>query len=141
MKKKWILGIAIGVVLAGGAAVTVIHSHSSGSRPFQNLRASDIVSASVHLTPPDETAPVDDTEELAGLLRDIVIYNKSVGYQTYAGQSVTFTIALSDGSHMEVTEANPFIVIDGTGYKAEYEICEALNRYANRLLESTTENR
>ena len=32
-------------------------------------------------------------------------------------------------------EYNPFLVIDGVGYKTKYEPCEALNHYANRLLE------
>ena len=29
---------------------------------------------------------------------------------------------------------NPFIIIDGIGYKCKYEPCEALNHYANELM-------
>ena len=35
---------------------------------------------------------------------------------------------------MKTTAFNPFIIIDGIGYKCKYEPCEALNNYANRLL-------
>ncbi len=41
---------------------------------------------------------------------------------------------MADGTPTEIMEYNPFFVIDGVGYKTEYEPCEALNRYANGLL-------
>ena len=35
---------------------------------------------------------------------------------------------------------NPFLIIDGVGYKTKYEPCQALNSYANELLNSGTAN-
>ena len=51
-----------------------------------------------------------------------------------AGQAVIFTLSLADGSQVEIIAYNPFIIIDGIGYKCKYEPCEALNHYANELM-------
>ena len=34
-----------------------------------------------------------------------------------------------DGTQTDIMAYNPFIVIDGIGYKTKYEPCEALNSY------------
>ena len=47
---------------------------------------------------------------------------------------------MTDGTQTEVMAYNPFLVIDGIGYKTKYEPCEALNSYANQLLNSGTAN-
>ena len=41
---------------------------------------------------------------------------------------------MKNGSTEKITDYNPFIIINGTGYKAKYEPCERLNNYANKLL-------
>ncbi len=72
---------------------------------------------------------------LVDLLKDVVVYNKDNSYTDYSGQGVTFTLVMIDGTQTSIMEYNPFLVIDGVGYKTKYEPCEALNHYANRLLE------
>ena len=52
-------------------------------------------------------------------------------YRNYTGQAVIFTITMSDGTQMEVMEYNPFIVINGLGYKTKYEPCEERNYSLN----------
>ena len=106
----------------------------SGHRPFKDLEAADITSANVRLSPPDTTIQIVETEELASYLNEVVIYNKDNSYTEYAGQGAIFTLSLADGSQVEITAFNPFIIIDGIGYKCKYEPCEALNNYANRLM-------
>ena len=59
---------------------------------------------------------------------------KDNSYTEYAGQAVIFTLSLADGSQVEIIAYNPFIIIDGIGYKCKYEPCEALNHYANELM-------
>ena len=54
----------------------------------------------------------------------------------YDGQGVVFTLTMVDGTQTDIMAYNPFIVIDGIGYKTKYEPCEALNSYANELLNS-----
>ena len=117
--------IAAAVLLAVLTAAVMI---PKGKRPYRELNASDIVSAAVYLGPPDRTVRIADLEELASYLNDIVIYHKD------NGQTVRFTLTMADGSQVELTAFSPFVIINGTGYRAEYEPCERLSRYANQLL-------
>lgn len=106
----------------------------SGNKPFAELQSSDIRSASVQLLPPNETVSIPEPEELTALLHDVVIFEEDDSYFEYYGQSVIFTLEKTDGTTVEIMAYDPFVVIDGIGYKCEYEPCEALNRYANDLL-------
>lgn len=114
-------------------AVIVVFVKVKGKKPFQDLEASDISGASVELVPPETTVQITELEELAGYLNDIIVYEKDNSYNEYAGQTVTITLTMKDGSKKEIRENNPFVVIDGTGYKAKYEPLEALSHYANSL--------
>ena len=79
--------------------------------------------------------PVTDIPELTGYLRQIVIYRRDSSHTAYAGQAAVFTLTMADGSQEEIVAYNPFVILNGTGYRTQYAPCEELNRYANRLLE------
>ncbi len=64
----------------------------------------------------------------------MVIYQEDNSYTGYNGQGVTFTLTMSDGTQTQIMAFNPFLVMDGIGYRTKYEPCEALSSYANRLL-------
>lgn len=130
MKKIGVLFGAAAVLLAG--AVVLL---SGGRKPFRDLEASDIAAAAVHLTPPDRTVQIPELKELASYLEDVVIYREDGSFREYTGQGVTFCLTMSDGTQTEVMAYNPFLVIDGVGYRTKYEPCEALNQYANSLLD------
>lgn len=85
-------------------------------------------------SPPDKTILITDIEELINYLNDVVVYNKDNSYTESCGQGVIFTLTMADGTQTEIMAYNPFLVIDGVGYKTKYESCQALNDYANRLL-------
>lgn len=141
MKRRWwIAGIAVlllaGLLWQGLGGRT---GFSLGERPFRDLEAADIGSASVALKPPDVTLAVPDTEELAELLRAVTCRERDDSYTEYAGQAVTFTLHLTDGTTTRVMAYSPFLVIDGAGYRTDQAPCEALNAYANRLLETGAE--
>ena len=72
---------------------------------------------------------------VAAVICEVVIYSRNQSYHNYVGQAVTFTLTMTDGTQMKVMAYNPFIVINGTGYKTKYEPCEKLNQYANRLVD------
>lgn len=129
MRRKGVLAAA--VILAALTAAVLI---ARGKMPYQDLKASEVVSAAVRLSPPDETVPIADPEELVALLKEVVIYREDDSYTEYSGQAVTFTLTMADGSQVELTAFSPFVIINGTGYRAEYEPCERLSRYANQLL-------
>jgi hypothetical protein len=131
-KNKILIAVFACVIIAGIAWIAL-----SGKKPFKNLSAADVESATVLLMPPNETIQITDMEELTGYLRDVVIYNEDHSYTEYNGQAVIFTLTMTDGTQLEIEDYNPFIIIDGVGYKCKYEPCEALSNYANRLLGET----
>lgn len=125
---------AIPAVCALLAAV-ILFAPAIGRRPFRKLKASEIASADVLLMPPDRMIPILETEELAGYLNDVVIYNRDDSYTEYAGQAVLFTLTMTDGTQTKIMAYSPFLVIDGIGYRTKHQPCEALSQYANLLME------
>lgn len=128
-------------ILIGGGVLAVLLALAAGllfwgRRPFRDLEAADIAAASVTLMPPDVTLELDagEIETLAELLGDLRITRPDQSYTEYAGQAVQFTVTFADGTETEVTAYNPFLIIDGTGYRTAYRPCEALNSFANELL-------
>ena len=128
MRRKGVLAAAM--ILAALTAAVLI---ARGRMPYQDLKASEVVSAAVRLSPPDETVPIADPEELVALLKEVVIYREDDSYTEYSGQAVTFTLIMADGSQEEITAYSPFLIVNGTGYRAKYGPCEQLSRYANQL--------
>ncbi len=135
MKKKNII-ITAALVLTV-IIVVALSVKKMEKEPFKDLEASSIESATVHLIPHDVTIEIEDIDSLAELLQDVVIYNIDFSYILSVGQGVTYTVAFKDGTETKVMAYNPFIIIDGIGYKCKYEPCEALNSYANKLLSRT----
>jgi len=131
MKKRLIIGFAVLFVICSLFAIFFL---CSGKRPYKSLCSADIASATVSLYPPDKTIQITDIDELVELLNDVVVYRKDNSYREYAGQAVVFNLDMYDGSQLEITAYNPFVVINGTGYITKYEPCEKLNSYANELL-------
>ena len=131
MRKKAIFAAAVIIALLTAGVMI-----SRGKTPYKALKASNVVSAAVCLAPPDRTVQITDAEieNLVSYLNEIVIYNEDNAYTDYCGQAVIFTLTMADGSREEVTAYNPFVIINGIGYKAKYEPCEQLSRYANQLL-------
>lgn len=129
MKKLAVMALALASALTLAGCGKVI-----GSKPYETLDAAEITSANVRLTPPDVELRVEDLDALAELLQNVVIYEKDDSYTEYSGQGVTFTLIMADGSQTSIMAYNPFLVIDGVGYRTKYEPCEALNSYANKLL-------
>lgn len=112
----------------------VVFAFSFRKKPFRDLDSSEIESATVRLIPPDKTIQIMEKDQLADFLNDVVIYNRDDSYTEYDGQGVIFTLTMSDGTQTEIMAYNPFLVIDGVGYRTKYEPCNALNSFANRLL-------
>jgi len=129
--KKQTVGIVI--ICLAAAALTSTMSRTFENKPFQDLNVTEIESASVFLGPPDQTIKIAEIKELVEYLGEIVIYNKDNSYTEYAGQTCVFTLTKTNGTQLQVAAFNPFVIIDGVGYKCKYEPCEALNRYGNSL--------
>ncbi len=135
MRKKTIT-ISLICILAA-VVIMIVFAAAGGRKPYKNLDAAQVISAAVQLSPPDTTIQITEIKELVDLLKEVVIYNKDNSYTEYDGQGVTFTLVMADGTQTSIMAYAPFLVIDGVGYKTKYEPCEALNQYANMLLERT----
>ena len=131
MKKRRIFILALCIL---AVLVMVLVWSFKGKMPFRDLEPAQIASAQVRLGPPDETIEITEIKELADYLNQVVIYGEDDSYSQYAGQTCIFTVIKTDGTVLEVAAFNPFIIINGVGYRCKYEPCEALNRYANQLL-------
>ncbi len=131
MKKPAILSISC--ILLLGILITA-YTAFAGRRPYKDLNASDISTAAVRLSPPDKTVQIVEIKELVEYLKDVVIYHEDNAYTEYDGQGVTFMLTMRDGTQTSIMAYGSFLVIDGVGYKTKVEPCEALNNYANRLL-------
>lgn len=127
--KKIIIPVCVlGVI----AAALFVWPRVMGRKPFAELKAENIASASVQLLPPDTTVQITDMGELATALNDVVIYDQDDSWTEYNGQAVIYTIILNDGKEITVIAYNPFIIIDGIGYKTKYGPCERLSQIANK---------
>ncbi len=132
-KKRWMLTIACIVLACAAAGASLV---TLGKKPYENLDAAQIMSAKVLLSPPGKTVEIEDIPELAAYLNDVVIYHQDNSYTEYDGQGVIFTLTMMDGTQTEIMAYSPFLVIDDVGYRTKYAPCEALNSYANELLNS-----
>lgn len=116
------------------SALGLIGCSNTKTKPLQDLTAAEVSSATVFLQPPGETLEIKDISRLVDLLNDVILYEKDNSYTEYGGQAVTFQLNMADGTQTKIMAYNPFIVIDGVGYRTEDAPCEALNQFANELL-------
>ena len=133
MKRKW--PVVLGAVVLA-AALCLWGTGLLGRRPFRGLTADEVAAASVRLLPPDRELALgpDEISQLVQLLNRAVIYQRDDSFSDYDGQAVLFTLTMQDGTQCEINAYNPFLVIDGKGYRCAYEPCEALSQFANDCL-------
>lgn len=133
MKKKLLLAALCILVLAGGVLAKL---YLIGTRPLRGLTVEEVTAATVELYPPDATLELtrEEIEELVPILNRVVTYQRDDSYQEYDGQAVIFTLTKVDGSQLRMNAYNPFLVINGEGYRTKYGPCEELNQLGNDLL-------
>lgn len=113
----------------------IISCSSAGVKPFGNLNTDEICSVKVTCTPPNKTVTTNDKnhiDELIKILSKLTVYNEDS--KEYAGQSVEFTIYMTDGSETKINAYNPQLIINGTKYSTSYDPCQELNELGNRWI-------
>lgn len=127
--------LTITAIILAVALILTIGIWTIGRKPFKDLHTEDIKSVSIHLWPPNETRELSqgEIEELVTLLQQVKIYNPSWLHLASGGQSNIMTITYQDGSVQEVNQFGSTLIIDGQGYRAEYEPNEAITQFANKL--------
>ena len=127
--------LTITAIILAVALILTIGIWTIGRKPFKDQHTEDIKSVSIHLWPPNETRELSqgEIEELVTLLQQVKIYNPSWLHLASGGQSNIMTITYQDGSVQEVNQFGSTLIIDGQGYRAEYEPNEAISQFANKL--------
>jgi len=134
-RKKFILFIVIGILIVG--SFILMKSFLIGEKPFENLSKDEIEHVSAWVIPPNITVELtkEESNELVDILHNVKIYNRSWKHMFSGGQSCIFTITYNDGDVIEINAFTPSVIIDEKGYRAEYEVCEELNQFANNLIQ------
>jgi len=134
MKKSIII---IGCIIAI-VAILVLVIKPLGEKPFKNLSDDKISEVTVKFMPPNKTISLtdDDVVRLVKILNSCVVYAKDDSYIDYNGQTVLYTITKKDGTVTEVAAFNPFLIINGVGYKTKYNPCERLSVLGNKILDA-----
>lgn len=137
MKKKILLTLCALTLMA---IAFIVCLHPFGTRPFSKISREDITSASLFLIPPQVTVTLTEEEdftELAGILKELVIYREDDSGREYNGQLVQVTVTLKDGSTHTIGAYNPFLFLDGKCFRTKYAPCESLNAFENRIIEKS----
>ncbi len=132
--KKWII-TSLFILLTITILIVI---NISGEKPLKDLKVKDIEKVEVFLQPPNIKKEVTDKEQIQKLvetLNRIVIYKKNNSWGNYNGQFVQYTITKKNGEIIKWGDYNPYIVLNGVGYKAKYQPCEELNALANKIIE------
>lgn len=133
MKKKVLVTALCALVLAGGVLAKL---YLIGTKPLRGLTIEEVTSATVELYPPDATLELtqEEIKELVPILNRVVSYRRDDTYRESSGQAVIFALTKTDGTQLRVQAYNPFIIIDGEGYRTKYGPCEELSQLGNDLL-------
>ena len=131
-KRNQRIALAVAIILGVCAALGTL---LTGNKPYAGLESEQLNKVEMQLSPPDVRFELEaeEVEQLTPILRQLTIYRQDNSYEDYAGQTVKVLLILQDGTTIEVVECNPFLVIDGVGFKAKEESCSQLNEFANQL--------
>lgn len=142
-KKSAIAVILLCILICAGMVSAFLPNarDAAENNPLENLTAAEIAAAEVHLTPPDESYTLTETEieTLAELLQELVVFQQELPLPTAtSGQSFQLTLTLSDGASRTISsDGSDTIFIYGLPYTCDYDSWEALNSFANRVVASS----
>lgn len=116
------------LIAAGAVAENDVPNQESPSFPYEYLSENAIRLATVQILPRNVLVNLNDDEikELVAILRTVEADNRDDSHSEYGGESVIFTMMLADGTVATIAAFNPFIIMDGIGYRNEacYELSE-----------------
>lgn len=109
---------------------------SSDELIFKQLSAGDIDNVTLSAYPPGKSVELtkDQIDKMLSLLGDVTLYEEDNSYNEYGGHWVQFDITLKNGEQLSLAVFNPFFIINRSGYRAEYESCQALDVFANSII-------
>lgn len=136
MKKRNFIIVAIFSMMC--IVMVLAFMNGIGQKPFENLKKEEIKEVTLELYPPSTktTLKESEIEKLVEILQNVVIYNDDNTYGNNNGQMVVYRIMKTDDTVIVIQVSNPFLVIDGTGYRTKYKPCEELNNLGNEISET-----
>ena len=142
MRKGIIICITTCLAAVAVTLLVLVAGNRLAVKELEGLSKEEIKEVIVLANPPGTEASLSQEEigELVEILNSVTVYRKDNSYNEYAGQWVEFTITKTDGTQLKVAAYSPFIIINGEGYQAKYEPCQALNGLANRVIEAAPVN-
>lgn len=110
-----------------------------GTQQMMYLSAVDIHHIDVTITPPGTTltASGDDAAEAVKILNQTVCYYPQ---EEVAGQAVSLTIYMHNGTTMTVSSCGDHFSIDGKGYKTRLSDGDTLAQWAQALAEKQAQS-
>lgn len=133
MKKRNFIVVAIFSIMC--IVIAFFCMNGISQKPFENLKKEEIKEVILELYPPNTKTTLEEKEieKLVEILQNVVVYNEDNTYGQNNGQIVIYKIIKMDDTEIEIQASNPFLVIDGIGYKTKYEPCEALSNLGNGI--------
>lgn len=133
-KKLPMMAAVLAVIIA-----VVLGYFLYSAQPFETLEADEIAEIRVYAIPPDAEVVLSETEieNAVSLLQDLKV--SKPGYGMFAiglgGQTVKITVQMTDRTAVEISNiGNVIITIDNKSYRADYATAEAINQFANKVL-------
>lgn len=142
MKKGIIICITTCLAALAVTLLVLAAGNRMAVKELAALSKVEIKKVAVLANPPGKEAvlPEEEIGKLVEILNSVTVYYKDNSYNEYGGQWVEFTVTKTDGTQLEVAAYSPFIIINGEGYQAKYESCQAMNGLANRVIEAAPVN-
>lgn len=136
VKKPTIIAVLILVL-----TVAILGWHLYSARPLETISADDIEEITVFAFPQGKEIVLSEAEveQAVSLLQNLIVSKPGYGIFLFGmgGQTVVFTVQKSGGSTIEISNfGNILITINNISYQADYESAEALNKFANKALET-----
>ena len=103
-----------------------ISGKDSKEYPFKDLKMDDIEKVELLVRLPNTVNEITDdklVQKLIDILNRVVIYEEDDSWGEYYGQYIQYTITKKNGESITIGAFNPFLTIDGIGYKTKYQPC------------------
>ena len=137
MKKSKKLPIIIVLILTLVIGFLLYSTYSE--KPFKKIDVNEIEEIKVFAIPPQKEVVLseDEVEKIIPLLQNLKTSKPGYKVPALAGQTVRITVQKTDGTIIEIFNVgNVQIIISGRSYRADYESAEAINNFANKILET-----
>ena len=132
MKKKIIIVCSVIIVIF---CVMVFYISFIGTKPFKELEVNEIERIVMHCAPDNQEVELskEEQQKVVDLLQDVVIYNRTFQHKFYGGTLYYYTIVKRDGTKVEVTFSDQFIIIDRKAYRTKNEYWNEVNALESEL--------